>query len=132
MEGELLGGAKAPPGAQGPADLVRTLSASNDQPPTANDPPTRAGLQALMWDRVGIVRDGSGMAAAAEQIRMWRQASPLANDRLSHELATMLLVGQMMAEAALAREESRGAHYRTDFPEPRDEWRRHIVFRRDG
>ena len=85
-----------------------------------------------MWDRVGIVRDGSGMAAAAEQIRMWRQASPLANDRLSHELATMLLVGQMMAEAALAREESRGAHYRTDFPEPRDEWRRHIVFRRDG
>jgi L-aspartate oxidase len=35
-----------------------------------------------------------------------------------------------MAEAALAREESRGAHYRTDFPTRRDEWRRHITFRR--
>ena len=37
-----------------------------------------------------------------------------------------------LVEAALRREESRGAHYRRDFPEPRDEWRRHIVFRRDA
>ena len=33
------------------------------------------------------------------------------------------------AEAALRREESRGAHYRTDFPEPVEAWRRHLVFR---
>jgi L-aspartate oxidase len=116
-------------GLPGPPDLIRMLGASNDPPPPANDQPTRAGLQALMWDRVGIVRDGAGLAAAADQIRGWRQELPAAHDRPSHELATMLLVGQMMAEAALAREESRGAHYRTDFPEPRDEWRRHIVFR---
>jgi L-aspartate oxidase len=44
----------------------------------------------------------------------------------------MLLTGRLMAEAAQIREESRGAHYRTDFPEPRDAWRRHIVFRRDA
>jgi L-aspartate oxidase len=51
-------------------------------------------------------------------------------DRASHELANMLLASRMMAEAALIREESRGAHYRTDYPQPRDEWRRHITFRR--
>jgi L-aspartate oxidase len=42
----------------------------------------------------------------------------------------MVQAGRMMAEAALLREESRGAHYRTDFPETEDAWRRHIVFRR--
>ena len=52
------------------------------------------------------------------------------SDWTSHELANMVLAGRMMAEAALLREESRGAHYRTDFPQPREEWRRHIVFRR--
>jgi L-aspartate oxidase len=55
---------------------------------------------------------------------------PAPTDRASHELANMLLASRMMAEAALIREESRGAHYRTDYPQPRDEWRRHITFRR--
>ena len=45
------------------------------------------------------------------------------------ELADLLLCSRLVTEAALRREESRGAHYRTDFPEPREEWRRHIVFR---
>lgn len=62
----------------------------------------------------------------------WRAALPPAHDRPSHELANLLLAGRLMAEAALVREESRGAHYRTDFPEARAEWRRHITFRRDG
>ena len=57
---------------------------------------------------------------------------PPALDRPSHELANMVTAGELMATAALIREESRGAHYRTDYPEPRDEWARHIVFRRQA
>jgi L-aspartate oxidase len=92
--------------------------------------PDRASLQALMWDKVGIVRDGDGLSEATRALSAWRAALPQPHDRPSHELANLLLAGRLMAEAALIREESRGAHYRTDFPEAREEWRRHITFRR--
>jgi L-aspartate oxidase len=92
-------------------------------------PADRASLQALMWDHVGIVRDGKGLAQAAHRLAAWRTAGAMPTDRSSHEVANMVLVGQLMAEAALLREESRGAHFRSDFPEPREEWRRHIPFR---
>jgi len=44
----------------------------------------------------------------------------------------LLIAGRLVTEAALVRQESRGAHYRTDFPHPDDAWRRHIVFRSDA
>jgi L-aspartate oxidase len=67
---------------------------------------------------------------ARQSLGTWQTQLPTANDRPSHELANMTLADRLVAEAALIREESRGAHYRTDFPAPRDEWLRHIVFRR--
>ncbi len=99
-------------------------------PESGQAPPDRASLQSLMWDKVGIVRDGSGLAAAAAALGAWQRAQPRPHDRPSHELANLLVAGRLMAEAALIREESRGAHYRTDFAETREEWRRHITFRK--
>jgi L-aspartate oxidase len=52
------------------------------------------------------------------------------SDRSSYELGDMILMGRLMAEAAVIREESRGAHFRSDFPEPSPAWQRHIVFRK--
>ena len=94
--------------------------------------PDRASVQSLMWEKVGIVRDAAGLADAAARLGAWRAttAGRGDGDRASHELANMALAGALVADAALVREESRGAHYRTDFPEPRDEWRRHIVYRK--
>jgi L-aspartate oxidase len=105
--------------------LERTL-------PFAETPLSLAGLQALMWDKVGMVRSGEGLAEAALTLSMWERSAAPASDRPSHELANLLLAGRLVTEAALIRRESRGAHYRTDFPRPDDAWRRHIIFRRDA
>jgi L-aspartate oxidase len=83
-----------------------------------------------MWEKVGIVRDGPALNEAARLLDAWEAALPAPCDRPSHELANLVLLGRLVTEAALQREESRGAHYRRDFPEPRPEWLRHIVFRR--
>ena len=87
-------------------------------------------LQSLMWDRVGMVRSGEGLEEAASILASWRRSADKPSDRPSYELENMILVGRLMAEAALIREESRGAHFRSDFPEPSPAWQRHIVFRK--
>jgi L-aspartate oxidase len=94
--------------------------------------PDRAELQDLMWEQVGIVRDGETLARACATLAAWEAALPPPAGRPGHELANLLLCGRLTAEAALLREESRGAHYRRDFPQPREEWRRHIVFRKNA
>ena len=70
--------------------------------------------------------------AAAATLAAWEKETGRPTDRASYELANMVLVGRLMVEAALMREESRGAHYRLDCPESSDSWLRHIVFRRKG
>jgi len=87
-------------------------------------------LQSLLWDKVGIVRSGEGLSEAVNTLAAWEKVIKPATDRPSYELANMVLVGRLMTEAALIREESRGAHYRSDFPNPSDAWVRHIVFRK--
>jgi L-aspartate oxidase len=97
----------------------------------AEAPPLDLGaLQTLMWEKVGIVRQGSGLAEAKALLAAWQATLPTPSDRPSHELSNLLTCARLMTEAALLRNESRGAHYRADFPEPREEWQRHIVFRR--
>src|SRR5262249_51554059 len=91
-----------------------------------------SNLQNMMWDKVGIVRDGPGLAEAALTLSMWERSAQPAHDRPSNELANLLLTGRLATEAALLRQESRGAHYRTDFPKSSEAWKRHLVFRRDA
>jgi len=82
-----------------------------------------------MWTRVGVVRDGADLRGAREEFELLgrRQGShPLTRRGL--EARNLLLLAQAIAAAALARTESRGAHYRRDFPARDDAgWLRHSV-----
>ncbi len=90
--------------------------------------PTLEGLQGLNWSNVGIIRSREGLEEAAAVFSAWETLAPEGGDRGARELANMVTLGRLMAESALAREESRGAHFRTDFPETSEEWLRHTVF----
>ena len=87
-------------------------------------------LQALMWDKVGIVRCGPGLEQVVRTLARWQEASQLPCDRPSYELSSLILAARLTAEAALLRQESRGAHFRSDFPRSSSDWLRHIVFKK--
>jgi L-aspartate oxidase len=89
--------------------------------------PSLSTLQALIWDKVGIIRNRKALAEAADILAAWQKRLPRPKDRPSHELANLVVTARLVTEAALLREESRGAHFRSDFPQSSPEWRRHIV-----
>ena len=88
-------------------------------------------LQTLMWENVGIIRSGDTLEKAANTVSAWEKTLEKPSDRSSYELNNLVLTGRLMAEAALIRKESRGAHFRTDYPESSPDWLKHIVLRRD-
>ncbi|HEY1013901.1 MAG TPA: L-aspartate oxidase [Herpetosiphonaceae bacterium] len=99
-----------------------------DVPPADSTAPfSRRALQRLMWRNAGIVRTPEALREACDQLLGWHAALPAPATVAGYEDANLLLVGALLARAALAREESRGAHARTDWPEPREEWRRYLV-----
>lgn len=72
------------------------------------------GLQRRMWQDAGLLRDTAGLTTMRQELEKLR-LSPVA-DRASLELANLHAVAGLIVLSALAREESRGAHYRNDFP----------------
>jgi len=100
--------------------------------PSSNAPPLNLpNLQSLMWDKVGIIRSGKSLEEAASILATWESLLSQPSDRPSYELNNLVLCARLVTEAALLRKESRGAHFRTDFPQTSPEWQRHIVFRKN-
>ena len=82
---------------------------------------------------VGVRRDADGLHEVRENIGQWcRYVLPRQfGDPTGWELQNMLCVARLMIDAALRREETRGAHYRIEFPQTDDaRWRRHVTFQR--
>jgi L-aspartate oxidase len=92
--------------------------------------PGLAMLQQLHWDEVGIVRDKEGLNQAAGILAAWQHSLPRPTDQPSYELSNLILTGRLLTEAACIREESRGAHFRSDFPQSSPKWQCHIVWRK--
>ena len=94
----------------------------------------RRSIKEIMWHRVGITREGRGLEKALEEIEAShsRVSELQVNDfrdlmRLL-EVQNMLISAEMVCRAALLRTESRGAHYRSDYPEENnDQWLKNII-----
>jgi L-aspartate oxidase len=91
----------------------------------------RNSLQALMTRLVGIRRDAPGLAAAMEQAQFWHRYVSVRefNTPRGWELQNLLLVARLMITAATERTESRGVHYRSDFPETDPQQAEHLAIR---
>ena len=98
--------------------------------PEAVPAPSLTALQKLHWDKVGIIRDKEGLTRAAGILAAWQHLLPQPTDQPSCELSNLVLTGRLLTEAALIREESRGAHFRSDFPESLPKWQCHIAWRK--
>jgi L-aspartate oxidase len=86
-------------------------------------------LRSLMVRNMGVVRERAGLKDAEHQVAFWcRYVLPREFDfRAGWELQNLLTVARLMIASALERTESRGVHYRNDFPERDDaHWQRHI------
>ncbi len=86
-----------------------------------------SALQQLHWEKVGIIRNKEGLTQASDILATWQGALPQPTDRPSFELSNLVLTGRLVTEAALVREESRGAHFRSDFPQSSPQWQSHII-----
>ncbi|MCW5956530.1 MAG: L-aspartate oxidase [Pyrinomonadaceae bacterium] len=78
-------------------------------------------VKRVMWERVGILRDKDSLTRAIAEFEQIERSSLSASSRNFVSLALLV------SRAALWREESRGGHFRSDFPQQREEWRVHSI-----
>lgn len=90
-------------------------------------------IRETMWEKVGIIRDEKGLRDALAALNSIREGGIAGGSPMDAAMAQMMLdVAETTAMSALLREESRGAHYRTDFPNQDDRWLKRIVLALKG
>src|SRR5262249_22592771 len=101
--------------------------------------PLRDRLERIMWTKVGVVRNGKDMMIALPEIQEIRQrlknadgsGSAIYNAKWNEAINTenLSFIAEMLTKSALVREESRGAHYRSDFPDKHVDWLKNICLK---
>ncbi|WP_071518213.1 L-aspartate oxidase [Geitlerinema sp. PCC 9228] len=143
-----------PPGAMPPMAIVATEAKVSQLEIPSSQWETIAKLRQeiprLVWQSAGLVRDRERLTAGMEQIKTWQQeftkleptqffqnlipgqnihfarSDTMPKLRAWGETQNLLDVAMLVLQSACFREESRGAHYREDFPHPRATWQKHI------
>ena len=134
-------------GARAADDMRKHMGEGNPaapKPATATAPGSNNGqnveldklvqkVQSLMWDQVGVVRDGKALQNVVPELRSLNAQIPATGQRHSYEAMNIVQTGLLIARSALAREESRGAHYRLDHPLKNDaKYRKHSIISGDN
>ncbi|MBI4265778.1 MAG: L-aspartate oxidase [Acidobacteria bacterium] len=149
LEG-LVFGARAARAMMGPPSPLRGFGVAS--PPRAGNPwpsevvrwprpaggpdaavPTPFEVRDLMWRHVGLLRGRAALEQACGRLEAWAAGSAAARpahgcDRDFRRIDSLVDVGLLIARAALRRQESRGGHFRADFPSRDDlHWKKHIA-----
>jgi L-aspartate oxidase len=120
-----------------PPPIFRTSATGRPAPAgrAPDDSLTEEEVRTLMWQRVGLFREAGGLSEAVghlqPELTRSRPPAPLP-DGHDWRRANIGVVAALIAAAALRREESRGGHFRSDFPQRDDEhWKIHVTDRID-
>jgi L-aspartate oxidase len=90
----------------------------------------RSRLQSLMWSKAGLLRNAEGLRSAGIELTEMGNELPSPTDRAAIELRNLHSVAEQIVQSASARRESRGAHFREDFPRKNDDlYEKHSVLR---
>ncbi|MEE8525539.1 MAG: L-aspartate oxidase [Thermoanaerobaculia bacterium] len=103
------------------------------EPGAVHDPADlRRRSRSLMWEKVALVRDRAGLEQALAELGRMSMAVPPAVTVAELETRNLMLLGRLVTAAALAREETRGAHCRSDFPLPDPRFERRLFWHRSS
>jgi L-aspartate oxidase len=136
LEGLVFGARAAEAMARGseePATRHVACAVTMEPPRGEGAVPATSEVRDLMWKQVGLLRSRAGLEAAVARLAGWWTAVDRCATAMEEEdyefrrVTSIVTVGFLIARAALRREESRGGHFRTDFPAHDDlHWKRHV------
>ncbi len=91
------------------------------------DPSAITQIQQLMTDRAGVLRGGPGLEQAAEELRKIGGEQSDRPELAAWEATNLHLLATALVRSAATRKETRGSHWREDFPDSSDDWLGHLV-----
>jgi L-aspartate oxidase len=110
----------------------RAVPAADHREPGLLDPSTMDKVQQLMAAKAGVIRNAAGLAEAEEGLRQIGQEQSDKPSVEAWEATNLHLIATALVASATARTETRGSHWREDFPDSSDDWLGHLIVTPDG